>query len=44
MHTLPEDGTPAMPDGDGDGGGTPPGQQGTPDEATRRRRRTSPSS
>jgi regulator of protease activity HflC (stomatin/prohibitin superfamily) len=44
MHTLPEDGTPAMPDGDGDGGGAPPGQQGTPDEATRRRRRTSPSS
>jgi regulator of protease activity HflC (stomatin/prohibitin superfamily) len=44
MHTLPEDGTPAMPDGDGDGGGAPPGQQGAPDEATRRRRRTSPSS
>ena len=44
MHTLPEDGTPAMPDGDGDGGGAPPGQQGTTDEATRRRRRTSPSS
>ncbi len=44
MHTLPEDGTPAMPDGDGDVGGAPPGQQGTPDEATRRRRRTSPSS
>ena len=44
MHTLPEDGTPAMPDGDGDGGGAPPGQQGTPDEATRRRRPTSPSS
>ena len=33
MHTLPEDGTPAMPDGDGDGGGAPPGQQGTSDEA-----------
>jgi len=44
MHTLPEDGTPAMPDGDGDGGGAPPGQQGTPDEATGRRRRASPSS
>jgi hypothetical protein len=44
MHTLPEDGTPAVPDGDGDGGGAPPGQQGTTDEATRRRRRTSPSS
>ena len=44
MHTLPEDGTPAMPDGDGDGGGAPPGQQGTSDEATRRRRRASPSS
>src|SRR6187200_1263862 len=44
MHTLPEDGTPAMPDGDGDGGGAPTGQQGTPDEATRRRRRASPSS
>jgi len=44
MHTLPEDGTPAMPDGDGDGGDGPPGQQGTPDEATRRRRRASPSS
>ena len=44
MHTLPEDGTPAMPDGDGDGGGAPPGQQGTTDEATRRRRRASPSS
>jgi len=44
MHTLPEDGTPAMPDGDGDGGGAPPGEQGRTDEATRRRRRTSPSS
>ena len=44
MHTLPEDGTPAMPDGDGDGGGAPPGQQRTADEATRRRRRASPSS
>jgi len=44
MHTLPEDGTPAMPDGDGDGGGAPPGQQGKLDEATGRRRRASPSS
>ena len=44
MHTLPEDGTPAMPDGDGDSGATPPGPQGTLDEATRRRRRTTPSS
>ena len=45
MHTLPEDGTPAIPDGDGDSGTAAPGQDGTPDDATGRpRRRTSASS
>jgi regulator of protease activity HflC (stomatin/prohibitin superfamily) len=45
MHTLPEDGTPAMPDGDGDSGTAAAHQVGTPDDATSRRgRRTSPSS
>ena len=45
MHTLPEDGTPAMPDSAGDSGAAASGREGTPaDPTSRHTRRASASS
>jgi regulator of protease activity HflC (stomatin/prohibitin superfamily) len=45
MHTLPEDGTPAMPDSAGDSSAAAPGREGKPDDPTiRHTRRASGSS